>query len=177
MERIPDTVDVAVITERLRPFAQQAAEGLRHTSDGLRQTSEGLWQSLDHAREVIADRLEPDAPVMLVRRPALSTLAASGLPVASRLRDFRRSPLEWLALAVATAVLATLAAFAIAAVARRVQARRGRSVKAGAGVAAMQPVVIPISEEAADVVAGAEAAAAGAEAAVDDLEERVAEAG
>lgn len=177
MERIPDTVDVAVITERLRPLAQQAAEGLRHTSeglrhtsDGLRHTSEGLWRSLDHAREAIADRLEPDAPVMLVRRPTSFSLAALGLPMAARLRDLRRSPLEWLALAVATVVLATLTAFAIAAVARRMQARRERLVKAGASVEAMQPVVIPISEEPADVAADAETAR-------DEMEERVAEAG
>jgi hypothetical protein len=170
MERIPDTVDVAVIAERLRPLAQQASESLRHTSEGLRHTSEDLWQSLDHAREAVADRLAPDAPVTPVRRPAAFTLAARGLPVAARLRDLRRSPLEWLALAVATAVVATLAAIAIAALARRMQARRERSTIAGAGVEAVQPVVIPISEEVADDATGAETAR-------DDVEERIAEAG
>jgi hypothetical protein len=170
MERIPDTVDVAVITERLRPLAQQATEGLRHTTEGLRHTSDSLRLSLDHAREAIADRLEPDAPVVLERRPAALTLVARGLPVAARLRDLRRSPLEWLALAVATAIVATLAAFAIAALARRMQARRERSTIGGAGVEAVQPVVIPISEEVADVATGAEAAR-------DDVEERIAEAG
>jgi hypothetical protein len=169
MERIPDTVDVAVITERLRPLAQQASEGLRHTTEGLLHTTDGLRQSLEHAREAIVDRLEPEAPVVIVPTPAAITLAARGFPLAARLRDFRRSPLEWLALAVATAVVAALAAFAIAAVARRVQARRASVTPHAEPAAPAEPVVIPISGEVAD---------AAAEAGIPpDVEERVAEAG
>jgi hypothetical protein len=179
MERIPDTVDVAMVAERLRPLAQQASEGLRHTSEGLRHTSEGLrhasdslLQTLDEAREAIVERIGSDAPIVLVERPAAVALAARSLPVAARLRDLRRGPLQWLALAVATAVVATLAALTIAAIARRMQARRASVVKEGALVETVEPVVIAISEEGGDAAAQEQA-----EAALDDVEERVAEAG
>jgi hypothetical protein len=171
MDRIPDTVDVAMVTERLRPLAQQASEGLRHTSEGLRHASDSLRHTLDDAREAIVERIGPDAPIVLVERPSAVALVARSLPVAARLRDLRRSPLQWLALAVATAVVATLAALTIAAIARRMQARRA-SVLDGALVEAVEPVVIAISEE-GDEAASQEQA----EAALDDVEERVAEAG
>jgi len=163
MERIPETIDVAAMAERIRPLAHQASESLRHTSDSL-------LQSLDHAREFIADRIDSDAPAVLVEQPRAITLAARSLPIAARLRDLRRSPLEWLVVAIATAVVATLAAFTIAAIVRRLQARRASSAAEGPAMKRVEPVAIPISEATADVAAEAEAA-------VEQAEARVAEAG
>jgi hypothetical protein len=170
MERIPETIDVAVVAERIRPLAHQASESLRHTSESLRQTSESLRQSLDHAREVITERIESDAPVVLVERPAAIALAARGLPIAGRMRDLGRSPLQWLALAIATALVATLAAFAIAAIARQLQARGRSGATEAPAIPRVEPVAIPISEATTDAEAGADAA-------VERTEARIAEAG
>jgi hypothetical protein len=162
MERIPETIDVVAMAERIRPLAHQASESLRHTSDGLRQ-------SVEHAREFIADRIDSDAPVVLVERPAAITLAARSLPVAARLRDLRRSPLEWLLVAIATTLVAMLAAFTVAAIVRRLRARSSSAAEEPA-IKRVEPVAIPISEATADVAAEAQAA-------VEQAEARVAEAG
>ena len=75
MDRIPETIDMAVVAERIRPLAHQASEGLRQTSDSLRQT-------LDHARDVIVERIEEvDAPSFDLEPAAALALAAQSLPL------------------------------------------------------------------------------------------------
>jgi hypothetical protein len=165
MDRIPETIDVADLVERLKPLAHQ-------TSEGLHQTSAGVRQIIDHARTAIVDRVEAEMPIVLLERPAALALTTRRLtfePPRSLARG-GGSPVQWLLVAIAVAVLATLGFVALAAFIRRRQESRRGSPTAQAVTQPMEPVAIPI-------VNATGHAAHEVEAEVAELVDQVAEAG
>jgi hypothetical protein len=152
MDRM-ETIDMAVVADRIRPLAQQASEGLRTTSDSVRQTSDSLRQTLDHARDVIAERIEDvDLPAFDLEPGAALAMAAQSLPfLRSRARARAgRSPLQWLLIAIAVAGVTVLATFVLSALAERLIAQRKPSaLVARSAPDPVSPVAIPISDSAA----------------------------
>jgi hypothetical protein len=165
MDRIPETIDVADLAERLRPLAHQTSEGLRHTSESVRQT-------IDHARTAIVDRVEAEMPIVLLERPAALALTTRRLTLEPTVALARggRGPVQWLLVAIAVAVLATLGAVVLAAIIRRLQGSRRRAPAAQAVAQPAEPVAIPIVQATGD-------AADEVETEVAELVDRVAEAG
>lgn len=166
MDLMPDTMDAAAVADRIRPLAQQASEGLRHTSEGLRHTSESLRQGLEQAREAIADRIEIEAPAFSLEPPAAAVaLAARDLPFLRREPPRRElGNVQWLLLALAMAGAAMLAAFAVTVIVqRRAEQRRRSSLPAVAPRSAVatqsETVTIPVSpmqqDRSGDLGAGA----------------------
>jgi hypothetical protein len=168
MDRIPDTIDMAVVADRIKPLAHQASEGLRQTSEGLRHTSEGLLHSLEQAREVIADRIDDvDVPAFDFEPSAALALAAQSLPFIRDRARVRtgRSPLQWLLISIALAVAATVATVVLKALVQRLmEEREAWSPQVGqGGPRAVAPVAIPITDDTMAGVQGFEAAGEDAE--------------
>jgi len=160
MDRIPETIDMADLAERLRPLAHQTSEGLHQTSDSLRAT-------IDHARTAIADRIEAEMPIVLLERPAALGLTTRRLTLEPTVALARsgRGPVQWLLVAIAVAVLATLGAVVLAGIIRRLQESRRRGPAALAVTQPAEPVAIPIVKATGDAAKeiGAEVEAAGTE--------------
>lgn len=157
MDRMPETIDVADVVERLKPLAHQ-------TSESLHQTSESVRQAIDHARTAIADRVEAEMPVVLLARPAALALTTRRLtfePPRSLVWG-SRSPVQWLLVAITVAVLATLGAVVLAAIIRRLQGSRRRGPTAQAVTQPVEPVAIPIVEATGDAAREVEAQVADA---------------
>lgn len=165
MDRIPETIDVADVVERLKPLAH-------HTSESLHQTSESVRQAIDHARTAIADRVEAEMPIVLLERPAALALTTRRLTFEPPpfLARGGRSPVQWLLVAITVAVLATLGAVVLTAIIRRLQGSRRRGPTAQAVAQPVEPVAIPIVEATGDVASEVEAEVA-------ELVDQVAEAG
>ncbi|HYO18873.1 MAG TPA: hypothetical protein VES02_09450 [Dermatophilaceae bacterium] len=165
MDRIPETIDVADLVERLKPLAHQ-------TSERLHQTSESVRQAIDHARAAIADRVKAEMPIMLLERPAALALPTRRLTFEPPLPLARggRSPVQWLLVAIAVAVLATLSAVVLAAIVRRLQGSRRRGPTIQPVTRPAEPVAIPVVNSIGDAAEEVEAEHA-------ELADRVAEAG
>jgi len=176
MDRIPETIDVADLVERLKPLAHQTSESLHQTSESLHQTAESVRQAIDHARTAIADRVEAEMPIVLLERPAALALTTRRLTFEPPLSLARggRSPVQSLLVAIAVAVLATLGAMVLAAIIRRLQGNRRRGPAAQPVTQPAERVAIPIAKATGDAVeeVKTEVEAEGAE-----LADRIAEAG
>jgi hypothetical protein len=165
MDRIPETIDVADLAERLKPLAHQTSESLRQTSDSLRAT-------IDRIRTAVADRVEAEMPIVLLERPAALALTTRGLtlePPVARVRG-GRSPVQWLLVAIAVAVVVTLGAVVLAAIGRRLQGSRRQGPAAPPVTQPAERIAIPIAKASGDAAEEMEAEDA-------ELAGRVAEAG
>jgi hypothetical protein len=163
MDRIPETLDVAELAERLRPLAHQ-------TSESLRQMTEGLRATIDRARTAVADRVEAEMPIVLLERPAALALTTRRLTLEPSVAPVRggRSPVRWLLVAIAVAALATLGAVVLVTIVRQLQGSRREGPVAQPVTQPAERIAIPIVEatdaaeeveaevaESADRVAGA----------------------
>ncbi len=152
MDRIPETIDVADLAERLKPLAHQ-------TSESLRQTSEGLRATIDRARTAVADRVEAEMPIMLLERPAALALTTRRLTLEPSVALVRggRSPVQWLLVAIAVAALATLGAVVLVAIVRRLQGSRRQGPVAQPVNQPAERIAIPIAEATGDTAEEVEA--------------------